>query len=49
MNVKFVESQLQQLLADTSSSNHVIRDKYLIETAMILIDHFEKESSDRSH
>ena len=44
MNVEFVKQQLQQLLANTGASNRVVRDKFLIQTAMNVVDRFDKES-----
>lgn len=44
MNVEFVKQQLQHLLANTGVLNHVVRDKFLIQTAMNVVDRFDKES-----
>ena len=44
MNAEFVKQQLQHLLANTGASNRVVRDKYLIQTAMNVVDRFDKES-----
>lgn len=44
MNVEFVKQQLQHLLANTGASNRVVRDKFLIQTAMNVVDRFDKES-----
>lgn len=44
MNVEFVKQQLQHLLANTGALNHVVRDKFLIQTAMNVVDRFDKES-----
>lgn len=44
MNVEFIKRQLQHLLANTETSNQVIRDKFLIQTAMNVLDRFDIDS-----